>query len=143
LSEDKFDSKKDAIIIMNDEIYRVEIKLESRAWKHNTFTVPITTDDNYSGIYQNQLSKCMNVEVLIFCQRPEPDDPNGPALRIFQAPPLGEREFVIRQNAHDKRYVAHFSIDKMKLLCEIKDRDIVQKYMTKKAGEYAKSLQYS
>ena len=143
LSEDDYDSKKDAILVVNGESLRVEIKLESRVWKHNTFTIPITTNENRSGIYQNQLSKCMNVEVLIFVQRPEPNDRKGPALRIYAAPPLGEREFVIRQNEHDKRYVAHFPIDKMTLLCEIKDSEVVQKYMTKGAAQYAKSLQHS
>jgi hypothetical protein len=143
LSEDDFDKEKDAVLIVNGDRLRLEIKLETRVFKFNTFTVPVTSNENYNGLYENQLSKCMNVEVLVFVQRPEPNDPKGPALRVYLAPPLGEREFVIRQNEHDGRIVAHFPIDKMTLLCEIRDSNILQKYMTKGAGQRAKSLQYS
>ena len=83
LSENKYDDKKDAILIVNDEPYHVEIKLETRYKKFNSFTVPIE--------YSNQLSKFANVDMLMFCQRPTHDDPT---FKIYQAPPVGERFFV-------------------------------------------------
>lgn len=128
LSEDKYDDKKDALLTVNGEQYQVEVKLESRYRKFNSFTIPITTDTN-SGVYRNQLSKCVNVDMLIFCQRPDHDDY---VFRIYQAPPVGQRFFEIKQNEKDKRYVAHFFIDKMKLIGKITDKEVVEKYMIRR-----------
>jgi hypothetical protein len=137
LSSDKFDADKDLILTVNGEDHSLENKLETRFHMFNSFTVPISSNEKASGIHSNQLSKCMNVDILIFCQRPEPDDP---VLRIYSAPSLGKRNFVIRQNTRDKRYVAHFPIDKMTLIGTITDMSIVQKYMRHGVMEYAKSF---
>lgn len=126
LSEDRFDMDKDLTLTLNGDDYRLEIKLQTRVYKFNSFTVPISSNDNASGVHQNQLSKCTNVDILVFCQRPEPDDE---VLRIYVAPPLGQRFFQVRQNSKDMRYVAHFPIDKMTLIGTITDRKVVQKYM--------------
>jgi hypothetical protein len=122
LSENKYDDKKDAILIANNEQYQVEIKLETRYKKFNSFTIPIE--------YSNQLSKCANVDMLIFCQRPTQDDPT---FKIYQAPPVGQRFFEIKQNEIDKRHVAHFFIGKMKLIGKITNKEIIEKYMVRKA----------
>jgi hypothetical protein len=122
LSENKYDDKKDAILIANNEQYQVEIKLETRYKKFNSFTISIE--------YSNQLSKCANVDMLIFCQRPTQDDPT---FKIYQAPPVGQRFFEIKQNEIDKRHVAHFFIDKMKLIGKITNKEIIEKYMVRKA----------
>lgn len=129
LSEDKYDDKKDALLTVNGEQYQVEVKLESRYRKFNSFTIPIASDTN-SGVYRNQLSKCVNVDMLIFCQRPTHDEP---VFKIYQAPPVGQRFFEIKQNEIDKRYVAHFFIDKMKLVGTITDKEVVEKYMIRRA----------
>lgn len=126
LSEDRFDMGKDLTLTLNGEIYDLENKLQTKVHKFNTFTVPISSNENASGVYSNQLSKCMNVDILVFCQRPEPRDK---VLRIYVAPPLGQRYFTVRQNSKDKRYVAHFPIDKMTLIGTITDSKVVQKYM--------------
>lgn len=126
LSEDRFDKDKDLTLTLNGDSYILENKLQTRVYKFNTFTVPISSNENASGVFHNQLSKCMNVDILVFCQRPEPGDE---VLRIYVAPPLGQRHFVIRQNSKDGRYVAHFPIDKMTLIGTITDMKVVQKYM--------------
>lgn len=126
LSEDKFDMDKDLVLTLNGKIRFLEIKLQTKVHVFNSFTVPITSNENASGVYHNQLSKCTNVDVLIFCQRPEPKDK---VLRIYMAPPRGQRHFEIRQNSKDMRYVAHFPIDKMTLIGIITDEEVVQKYM--------------
>jgi hypothetical protein len=68
--------------------------------------------------------------MLIFCQRPTQDDPT---FKIYQAPPVGQRFFEIKQNEIDKRHVAHFFIDKMKLIGKITNKEIIEKYMVRKA----------
>ena len=136
LSEDKFDDRKDAVLVVDGERHNVEVKLESRYRKFNSFTVPITTDSNAAGIYKNQLSKCVNVDVLIFCQRPENEEEG---LKIYQAPPVGSRHFEIKQNSVDMRFVAHFPIDKMRLVGRITDKSIINKFIIRKDA-YAKSL---
>ncbi len=128
LSEDTYDGRKDATLIVNGNEFSLESKLESLFRKFNSFTVPITSDYN-SGVYRNQLSKCVNVDILIFCQRPSIDDR---VLRIYRAPPVGQRYFEIKQNSIDKRYVAHFFVDTMKLIGTITDNDIVNKYIIRK-----------
>lgn len=134
LSEDRYDPDKDLTLTLNGDVYSLENKLETLFHKFNSFTVPISSNSNSSGVHSNQLSKCMNVDILVFCQRPEPGDE---VLRIYVAPPLGQRHFVIRQNQHDKRYVAHFPVDKMILLGTITDIDVVQKYMRYGVKAYA------
>lgn len=126
LSKDKFDKDKDLVLTLNGKTRFLEIKLQTKVHVFNSFTVPITSNENSSGVYHNQLSKCTNVDILIFCQRPEPGDE---VLRIYMAPPRGQRYFETRQNTKDMRYVAHFSIDKMTLIGTITNRDVVQKYM--------------
>lgn len=128
LSENLYDSKKDAVLIANGNRFEVESKLQSLFREYNSFTVPITNDGNL-GVYRNQLSKCVNVDVLIFCQRPSFNDR---IFRIYQAPPVGERYFEIKQNSKDGRYVAHFFVDNMKLIGKITDEAIVNKYMIRK-----------
>lgn len=135
LSEDKFDDRKDAVLVVDGKRHNVEVKLESRYRKFNSFTVPITTDSNTAGICKNQLSKCVNVDVLIFCQRPEKE---GEGMNIYQAPPVGSRQFEIKQNSVDKRFVAHFPIDKMRLVGIITNESIINKFIIRK-GAYAKS----
>jgi hypothetical protein len=137
LSEDNYDQVKDLTLTLNGKVRTLENKLQTIVHKFNSFTVPISSNVNMSGVCHNQLSKCMNVDILIFCQRPEP---HSKVLKIYQAPPLGERHFEIRQNGYDKRYVAHFPIDKMTLLGTITDMDIVEKYMRYGVEKYAKSF---
>jgi hypothetical protein len=129
LSADKYDSEKDAILIPknSEEKYNTEIKLSTRYKIFNSLTVTLE-DENTSIVYGNQLSKCSNVDVLIFCQRPEKNDP---VFKIYQAPPVGLRYFDIKRNAKDNRLVAHFYIDKLKLIGIITDKEIVNKFMIK------------
>lgn len=129
LSEDKFDAEKDAYLVSNGERYSVEIKLETLYRKYNAFTVPINSDDNMPGIYENQLSKCANVDILIFCQRPTQADK---VFRIYRAPDVGERYFKIIKNAYDQRTVALFPVDKMKLVGTITSKEVIEKYLVRK-----------
>jgi hypothetical protein len=137
LSEDDYDQIKDLTLTLNGKTYTLENKLQTIVHKFNSFTVPISSNVNSDGVFKNQLSKCTNVDILIFCQRPEPNDE---VLRIYMAPPRGKRYFEIRQNGYDKRYVAHFPVDKMTLLGTITDTDVVQKYMRYGVESYAKSF---
>ena len=129
LSQDKYDSEKDAILIPKnfEEEYKTEIKLSTRYKIFNSFTITLE-DENTSSIYGNQLSKCSNVDILIFCQRPEKNDP---VFKIYQTQPVGSRYFDIKRNTKDNRLVAHFYIDKMKLIGIITDEEIVNKFMIK------------
>lgn len=128
LSENEFDSKKDAHIIVGDTKLDLEIKLETLYRMYNAFSVPIVSDENSSGVYGNQLSKCVNVDVLIFCQRPTYRDRT---FKIYKAPDVGERFFKVVKNSHDRRIVAIFGVNTMKLLGTITDNDVIEKYIVR------------
>ena len=130
LSENQFDSEKDAYVVLNGKRRAVEIKLETLYRKYNSFSIPIVSDENANGLYENQLSKCVNVDVLIFCQRPTYDDR---VFRIYKAPEVGNRSFKLVKNLHDQRIVALFGVDKMKLIGTITDKDVIEKYIVRKA----------
>jgi hypothetical protein len=127
-STDKFDSRKD--ILINGE--EVELKLQTMyyffkspgmKYAENAFSVPITEDD--VKIHTNQLSKCMNVDRLIFTQIPSRKY-NEETINIYEAPPLGKRYFSILQNKKDKRYVAGFLLKDMKLIHQITNSTLVE-----------------
>jgi len=125
-SEDQFDDRKDLLI--NDETVEVKTQTIYRKFPYfgetrPAFTISIIED---TKIHRNQLNKCLNVEHLIFVSRSSHTDLN---VRIYEAPPLGERYFTIIQNKKDGRFVAGFPISEMKQIGIINDKEIVDKFM--------------
>lgn len=125
-STNKFDEEKD--LTVNGA--NVEVKTQSiyRGFpfphgRKPAFTVPITSDTH---LLRNQLSKCMNVERLIFVARSTLEDP---VIKIYEAPPVGKRFFTIAQNSKDGRYTAGFDIDSLHKITEVHDSVFVNKLM--------------
>jgi hypothetical protein len=127
ISSDKYDSKKDMTIdgimteVKTQTLYRM---FQTPAGTKQAFTVDIINDKG--KIYSNQLSKCTNAEKLVFVQR---SSSNDRVVRIYEAPRLGNRYYVINQNKKDKRYVAGFLTCDMNLIEKITDEIIVDVFM--------------
>jgi hypothetical protein len=122
----KYDQEKDFLV----NGVKTEVKTQSlyRSFcfpdrKGYAFTIPIASD---TKIHRNQLSKCLNVERLIFVQKSSASDPR---VRLYAAPPVGQRFFCVVQNTKDMRFVAGFPIESMKLIYTITKDDIVSKLM--------------
>jgi hypothetical protein len=126
-SDDNFDSEKDLIV----DGKNVEVKTQTiyRMFPYNGNRVHAFTVDIHKEcdkIYSNQLSKCLNVDRLIFVARSSSFDK---LVKIYEAPPLGKRYFSIIQNPRDRRYVAGFPIAEMKELVSITKPEIVKYFM--------------
>lgn len=127
MSEDDYDSEKDMIV----DGLNVEVKTQSiyRSFPHNGDKIPAFTVDIHQEcdkIKINQLSKCLNVDRLIFIAR---SSSFNKKVVIYEAPSLGKRHFHIIQNSKDKRYVAGFPISDMKELVSITKPQIIEHFM--------------
>jgi len=117
LAEDKFDHIKDMLI----DGVPTEVKMQTPYYMYRNpmtgevtpaFTVPITSTYTRKTS-TNQLSKILNIPLLIFVELPRLGDYK---LRVYQAPSLGNRQFSITQNKKDHRYVCGFPIRDMTLI---------------------------
>ena len=126
MSTDRYDVTKDLSVdgqnmeIKTQTIYR---KFPCFGETKPAFTVPVAED---TRTYRNQLSKCMNVDRLIFVAR---SSEYNPFVHIYEAPRRGERNFTLIKNKNDGRYVAGFFIESMELLDTISDANIVENFM--------------
>jgi len=129
-STNKYDSQKDLIV----DGKTVEVKFQtiyhffkSYCFGNNkikAFTVPITVGSN--KLAQNQLDKCLNVDRWIIVQNPS-DRLREKTIKIWEAPPLGERRFGFSLNSKDMRIVAGFPLSTFNLLVDIDDKPLYNK----------------
>ena len=142
-SSSMYDDKKDILIdgasteVKFQTIY-YNFKSYDRSEPYMAFTVPIITGDS-NKVAQNQLMKCVNVERWIIVQNPA--KPNERTIKIWEAPPLGQRKFKIIQNSKDKRITAGFPLSDFKLLVDIDNKAIFKKIKDlqfSKWGNYSK-----
>lgn len=127
MATDPFDSSMDMLIDgETTEVKFMTIRhyFKSYATKGKVepaFTVPITTRDN--RVAQNQLDKCLNAKRWIIVQNPS-DKQKETTIKLWEAPPLGQRRFSIIQNSNDKRIIAGFLMKDFKLLVDMYDHEL-------------------
>lgn len=125
-SLDKFDQEKDLVVNGVNVEVKTQTLYRGFQFPHGrkpAFTIPILGD---TKLHRNQLSKCMNVERLIFVQRPTSSDP---VIRLYEADHPGKRSFTITQNIKDGRYIAGFDVDILHKMVDIKDQAYVTQLM--------------
>lgn len=88
------------------------------------FTVPITTSQY--KVSQNQLDKCLNADRWIIVQNPS-DKLNERTVKIWEAPPLGQRRFKLVRNTKDGRITAGFPMHTFNLLIDIDHEPLYNK----------------
>jgi hypothetical protein len=113
MAEDQYDMHKDMLVDgvkteIKTETYYRSFPVEGLGY-HKAFTVPIKEVNG--KVYENQLTKCLNVDRLIFIGRPNAKDPY---IRIYEAPPVGKRKYYKHANYKDGRTVAGFLVEDMK-----------------------------
>lgn len=124
ISVDQYDESKD----MSYGSTRVEVKFQTiyenyvnyDGQKFAAVTIPVATDNH---LHRNQLSKCVNVERLIFVTKPTQ---NRQYVGIYEAPPTGERTFSLSINKKDRRVVAAFKLSSMRVLDLITDPQTIK-----------------
>jgi hypothetical protein len=121
MATDPFDQTMDMII----DGLRTEVKFQTiyyyfksydQEMPYRAFTVPVTT--SLYKVAQNQLDKCLNAERWIIVQNPS-DKENETTIKIWEAPPLGQRRFKLVRNSKDGRITAGFPMSSFKLLVDI------------------------
>lgn len=123
---DKFDDEKDLIIdgaiteVKFQTIYHY-FKSYDRESPYPAFTVPVTYGP--SKVAQNQLDKCLNASRWIVVQNPS-SLRDETTVKVWEAPPLGQRRFKLAMNRNDGRIIAGFPLTSFKLLVDIKDAEL-------------------
>lgn len=137
-SSDLYDDKKDILIDgASTEIKFQTIYYNFKSYDRNNtymaFTVPIITGDS-NKVAQNQLMKCVNVDRWIIVQNPKKSHER--TIKIWEAPPLGQRKFKIIRNSKDGRITAGFPLSDFKLLTEIDNKPIFDKIKKLEFSQY-------
>lgn len=118
---DPFDQTMDMLI----DSLRTEVKFQTiyhyfksydQEKSYPAFTVPVTTSAH--KVAQNQLDKCLNAERWIIMQNPS-DKNKETTVKLWEAPPLGQRRFKLIRNNKDGRVIAGFPMSAFKLLVDI------------------------
>ena len=145
MSENQFDAEKD---LLADGI-RVEVKTQTPFYKfkkRNMSTGSQHDLDNFEPHFtisingtdaRNQLSKCMNVERLIFVQNPVGQKEGDEKIRVFEAPPIGQRIFTIKHVKSRNEYVAGFPMNKMKLLYVVDNKAVFNAFKKYNISNFA------
>ncbi len=131
MSTDPYDQEKDMFI----NGVRTEVKFETLYHKFNSFSIPVYNTRN-GKITRNQLNKCVNVERLIVVQNPGKDR----AVTLWEAAPLGKRDFEFIVNQHDGRLVALFPLETFTKIVDIRSDKLyneITKYSFSNYKEYA------
>jgi hypothetical protein len=131
MSTDPYDQEKDMLI----NSVRTEVKFETLYHKFNSFSIPVF-NTRTGKISKNQLNKCMNVERLIVVQNPS----KNKIVTLWEAAPLGKRDFSFHTNQHDGRLVALFPLEsftKIVDICSDKLYNEITKYSFSNYKEYA------
>lgn len=137
ISPDPYDDVCDLRIMNPSGVTEtVEVKLQTPYWNYvpspswsgkpyNAFTVQICNQRaSQWSLHQNQLSKCMNVDRLIFVQRPR--DISEPII-FWEAPPLGKRMFRVSRNKKDDRVIAAFALTDMTQIAILENEKYVSR----------------
>lgn len=131
MSTDPYDQEKDMFI----NGVRTEVKFETLYHKFNSFSIPVYNTRN-GRIAKNQLNKCLNVERLIVVQNPGKDK----VVTLWEATPLGKRDFNLHMNQHDGRLVALFPLETFTKIVDIRSDKLyneITKYSFSNYKEYA------
>lgn len=127
MSTNEFDQEKDMFI----NGVRTEVKFETFYHKYRSFSIPVA-NMNTKKISTNQLNKCMNVERLIVVQNPGKDK----VVTLWEAAPLGKRNFSFHVNEHDKRLVALFPLETFTKIVDIHNDTLYNKILTHSFSNY-------
>ena len=129
MSIDPFDQTMDMLI----DGLRTEVKFQTIYYyfksydqekPYPAFTVPVTTSQY--KVAQNQLDKCLNADRWIIVQNPS-ERLNEKTVKIWEAPPLGQRRFKLIRNNKDGRVTAGFPMSVFNLLVDIDHKPIYNK----------------
>jgi hypothetical protein len=129
MATDPFDQTKDMLV----DKKKTEVKFQTifhyfksydQEKPYPAFTVPITSSSH--KVVQNQLDKCLNAERWIILQNPS-DKLKEKTIKIWEAPPPGERRFKLARNSKDGRVVAGFAMSMFKLLIDIDHEPLYKK----------------
>lgn len=136
---DPFDQTMDMII----DGRRTEVKFQTiyhffksfdQDKPYKAFTVPVT--HNNSKVAQNQLDKCLNADRWIIVQNPS-DKENETTIKIWEAPPLGQRRFKFTKNSKDGRITAGFPMSAFKLLVDIDHEPLYKKIKSLDCSQFS------
>ena len=126
---DPFDQTMDMLI----DGLRTEVKFQTiyhyfKSYDHEkayaAFTVPVTVSSH--KVAQNQLDKCLNADRWIIVQNPSVKL-NQRTIKIWEAPPLGQRRFKLIRNSKDGRIIAGFPMSVFKLLIDIEHEPLYKR----------------
>jgi len=121
LSTNPFDGEKD----MNINRVQTEVQFETimhffrpdpNKPPYPAFTVPISKKDG--TVFRNQLNKRLYAGRWIIVQNPS-NRWNEKFIRLWEAPPVGQRHFQIQRNKHDGRYIAGFPLSSFTKIVDI------------------------
>lgn len=139
MATDPFDQTKDMLIdgkkteVKFQTIYHY-FKSYDQEKPYRAFTVPVTS--SVSKVSQNQLDKCLNADRWIVVQNPSNKD-NEKTIKIWEAPPLGQRRFKLVQNGRDGRIVAGFAMSMFKLLVDIDHEPLYKKIKNLDSSQFS------
>lgn len=138
-STDPYDGSKDMLI---DKV-RTEVKFQTIyhyfkpynvSTPYKAFTVPVETAGG--KVSQNQLDKCLNAERWIIVQNPS-SKLNEKFIRLWEAPPLGQRRFKTIRNKHDGRIVAGFPLSSFTKIVDINNKELYNKIKQLNISEFS------
>ena len=137
-STDPYDGSKDMLI---DKV-RTEVKFQTIyhyfkpqacSSPYKAFTVPLETKGK---VLQNQLDKCLNVDRWIIVQNPS-SRLNENFVRLWEAPPLGQRRFQNARNKNDGRIVAGFPLSSFTKIVDINNKELYNKIKQLDISEFS------
>jgi hypothetical protein len=139
MATDPFDQTMDMLI----DGLRTEVKFQTiyhyfksydKEKPYPAFTVPVTLSSH--KVAQNQLDKCLNADRWIIVQNPS-DKLNQKTIKIWEAPPLGQRRFKLIRNSKDGRVIAGFPMSVFKLLIDIKHEPLYKKIKSLDCSQFS------
>lgn len=136
---DPFDQTMDMTI----DGVRTEVKFQTiyhffksydREKPYPAFTVAV--DTNNSKLASNQLDKCLNVPRWIIVQNPS-DRLKETTIKLWEAPPPGQRRFKFSCNSKDRRTVAGFDMNMFKLIVDIDHKALYNKIKSLDVSQFS------
>ena len=130
MAADPFDGTMDMLIdgkrceVKFMTLYHYFKSYATRGTALQAFTVAITQRDG--RVAQNQLDKCLNADRWFIVQNPS-NRLGEKTIKIWEAPPPGQRRFSNIQNSNDRRIIAGFLKKDFKLLVDIDDPALYNK----------------
>ena len=130
MATDPFDGTMDMLIdgkrceVKFMTLYHFFKSYATRGTALQAFTVPITQRDG--RVAQNQLDKCLNADRWFIVQNPS-GRLGEKTIKIWEAPPPGQRRFSNIQNSKDRRIIAGFLKKDFKVLVDIDNPTLYNK----------------